>query len=322
VPDPPPPAVAGEGAVGDDSVGELAAIAALGARLGRPPSGELWLGDDAAVVEPLKGPLLLATDTVVAGIHFDLRWSAPADVGWKAMAVNISDLAAMGARPHRALVSVAGPAGTDIPGLYDGLLEASAEYGCPIVGGDLTSAPVLVLTVAVTGSMPPGCQPVTRAGAAPVDVVWLTGPLGSSAAGLAALVRGERHHPLAGAHRRPRARLEEGTAALVAGASAMIDLSDGTAIDLWRLGLASGVGMELDRVPAADGATAEEALGGGEDYELAFTAPATASNRVHEAFAAAGCRPPLAVGRCTEGEPGRVRLNGADVGVRGWEHRF
>ncbi|MHB1444394.1 MAG: thiamine-phosphate kinase [Acidimicrobiales bacterium] len=317
MPDPSPPAPAGDGAVG-----ELAVIAALGARLGRPPSGELWLGDDTAVVESPHGPLLLAADTVVAGVHFDLRWSAPADVGWKVMAVNISDLAAMGARPHRALVSVAGPAGTDIPGLYDGLLEASAEYGCPIVGGDVTSAPVLVLTVAVTGWMPPGCQPVTRAGAAPGDVVWLTGPVGSSAAGLAALARGEGGHPLAGAHRRPRARLEEGTAALAAGASAMIDLSDGTAIDLWRLGLASGVGVELDRLPAAEGATAEEAIGGGEDYELAFTAPEGASDRVQETFVAAGCRLPLAVGRCTADGPGRVRLGGVDVGVRGWEHRF
>jgi len=303
-------------------VGELAAIEALAARLGRPPPGELWLGDDAAVVEAPAGPLLMAADTVVAGVHFDLRWSAPADVGWKAMAVNISDLAAMGARPHRALVSVAGPAGTDIPGLYDGLLEAAAEYGCPIVGGDLTSAPALVLTVAVTGSMPPGRPPVTRAGAAPGDVVWLTGPVGSSAAGLAALVRGEADSPLAGCHRRPRARLEEGTAARTAGATAMIDLSDGTAIDLWRLGLASGVEVELDRMPVAQGASPEEAMGGGEDYELAFTAPSAASEGVQDAFAAAGCRPPVAVGRCTAGEPGRVRLGGADVGVRGWEHRF
>ncbi len=317
MPDPPPPALAGYGAVG-----ELAAIEALAARLGRPPPGELWLGDDAAVVEAPGGPLLLAADTVVAGVHFDRRWSAPSDVGWKAMAVNISDLAAMGARPHRALVSVAGPPGTDIPGLYDGLLEASAEYGCPIVGGDLTSAPVLVLTVAVTGWTPPGCPPVTRAGATPGDVVWLTGPVGSAAAGLAALSRGEVDHPLAGSHLRPRARLEEGTAARTAGASAMIDLSDGTAIDLWRLGLASGVTLDLEHVPAAQGASAEEALGGGEDYELAFTAPEEASARIQEAFAAAGCRPPVAVGRCAAGEPGRVRLRGADVGARGWEHRF
>src|SRR3954470_1920865 len=133
-------------AVATGDLGEFDVIERLRRMLPGPPLGETWIGDDAAVVAaPSAGPLLLAADTVVEGVHF--RWQAdPAPVGWKALAVNVSDIAAMGGRPVHALVTVAGPVHTDFDALYRGLAAAAAEYGCSIVGGDLSNADLLVMT--------------------------------------------------------------------------------------------------------------------------------------------------------------------------------
>jgi len=128
--------------------GELGFVASLAARLGSAPPGETWIGDDAAVVRPPSGPLLLAVDPMVAGVHF---LEAGADVGWAAMARNVSDLAAMGGRPLHALVSLVVPPDADVAGVVDGLVEATAM--CPIVGGDTSSGATLVVTVAVTGTV-------------------------------------------------------------------------------------------------------------------------------------------------------------------------
>src|SRR5207237_250237 len=137
--------------------GEFALIGRLRERFGD-------IGDDAAVVEAPDGPLLLAADTVVAGVHTppDLPLE---DLGWQAVAVNVSDIAAMGGRPLHLLVTVAAPQGTDLDRLFDGVAEASKAYLCPVVGGDLTTADVLVVTVAVTGTV--DGTPVSRAGARP-----------------------------------------------------------------------------------------------------------------------------------------------------------
>ena len=297
--------------------GELAALDWLRRRLPGPPPGETWVGDDAAVVRGSPGWLLLAADLVVAGVHADLELVSVADLGWKAMAVNVSDIAAMGGGPGHALVSVAGPPGTDLGALYDGLTAAATEYGCPVVGGDLSAADVLVVSVAVTGTVEPdGPAPVLRSGARAGDAVLVTGPLGGSAAGLAAL-RAGRAGPATVRHRRPRARVAEGRAARLAGATAMIDVSDGLGLDLWRVAEASGVGMALDAVPVAEGATVDDALGGGEDYELAFTAPDP--DRVRAAFAAAGLAEPVVLGTCTPGA-GRLVLAGEPLAPRGYEH--
>lgn len=304
-------------------LGELAAVERLAERLRPPPPGELWLGDDAAVVVPPVGMLLLAADSVVDGVHFSLRWSSWADVGWKAMAVNLSDIAAMGGMPHRCLVTVAGPRGTDLDGLYDGILEAADRYSCPVVGGDLTAAPALVITVAVTGAAAPGVDaPVRRSGARPGDLLLVTGPLGSAAAGLAALERGEPSEAGFGAHLRPRPRLAEGAEAARAGARAMMDVSDGTGLDLWRLTVASGVAAELDRLPVAQGASFEQAWSGGEDYQLIFAVAPAALDGLRAGFADAGLDPPLVIGRCVSGPPGRLVLDGREIAPRGWEHRL
>ncbi len=293
------------------------------------PADQTWLGDDVAVVPGPSGPLLLAADATVAGVHADLSLVGVDDMGWKALVANLSDIAAVGGRPTYALVTLAGPLGSiDVDLLYDGLTAAADTYGCPVVGGDLSDAPNLVVAVAVAGDGGAGDPPpVLRSGARPGDRLWLTGPLGSSAAGLA-LLRADRAGEapdLALVHRRPRARLAEGAAARAAGATAMIDVSDGMAADVAHLARASGVGVVIERVPVAIGVSRvsdqpeDLALGGGEDYELIFAAPESAE--VEEVFAEAGLGVPLHIGHCTA-DPAERRLRDGELPSMGWEHAW
>lgn len=305
--------------------GELEALARLSRFWPKPPQGEVWAGDDAAVVK-LPGatmPLLLAADIVVAGVDADLSLTTLADLGWKAMAVNLSDIAAMGGRPAHALVSVVGLSAGELEELYEGIAEAAAEYGCNVVGGDLSAGHEAVVSVAVTGWVDGG--PVLRSGARPGDSIWVSAPLGAAAAGLRLLKQaGPGPHnwapadrALVGAHARPRPALEEGVAARGAGATAMIDVSDGLAADLDHLATMSGVGFELEGVPVADGATLEEALAGGDDYVLVLTTPAAAE--VVKAFLAAGLPAPHMIGKCVA-DPRLRLLAGQTLSVKGWEH--
>ena len=239
------------------------------------------------------------------GVHVDLGLVGLDDVGWKAVAVNVSDVAAMGGEPLHLLVTVAAPPGTDLDALASGIGEAADEWSCAVVGGDLTNAPVLVVTVAVTGQV--DGPPVLRSGAHPGDVVYVTGPLGAGAAALRSLRAGGPGD----AYRRPRARVAEGAAARRAGATSMIDVSDGLAADLGHIADESGVGVTLDDVPTAPGATEADALGGGEDFELVFTL-------------ATGVAPPpgsLRLGVCTA-DPTSRTLRGEPLGGAGWQHRF
>jgi thiamine-monophosphate kinase len=302
---------------------ELAAIERLTGWLGPAGPGEVWIGDDAAVLEGDAGPLLLTTDLVAEGVHFDRSLSSLADVGWKVLTANVSDVAAMGGRPLRAVVAVAGAFGEDLEALYEGLREASATYRCPIVGGDLSDAPKgggLVISVSVLGTSD-GRAPVLRSGARAGDRLFVTGELGAAAAGLRLLRAGgpvpSELGGLPRAHRRPKARLLEGIVAAKAGASAMLDLSDGLGLDLDRLCRASAVGAELARVPVARGATLEEALGGGEDYELLIAASSEAG--LAEAFVAAGLEPPVEIGRLVA-DPSTRRLSGRQLAPVGYRH--
>lgn len=306
--------------------GEFEALRRLASSLPQAPPGETWIGDDTAVLRvPAGASLLLAADAVVAGVHADLQLTGVDDLGWKALAVNLSDLAAMGGHPGHAVVTVAGPAGTDLDRLYVGLGAAASAYGCPVVGGDLSGAPALMVSVTVTGWV--WGPAVLRSGARPGDRIWVTGPLGASAAGLRLLRaqhRGGDPYSASGvaaslvaAHARPRPQLDAGRAAAAAGARAMIDVSDGLLADLGHIADASGVGFELSEVPVAEGATEEEALGGGEDYQLVVCAEPTVP--LEAAFTRAGLPAPVALGTCVA-DPAVRRLRGEAVGAPGWEH--
>ncbi len=309
--------------------GEHEALARLGRLLPAAPEGEVWFGDDAAVLKSAPGaPFhLFAADTLVAGIDADLSLTTLSDLGWKAMAVNLSDIAAMGGNPSQAVVSVVGLGPEELERLYDGVLAAAREYGCPVVGGDLSAGQQVVVSVAMTGSV--DGPPVLRRGARPGDTIWVTGPLGAAAAGLRVLKgRGsggaERPRPaeedaLVAAHARPRPALAAGAVARRAGATAMIDVSDGLVADLVQLAGQSGVGFELTEVPTAAGATAQEALAGGDDYVLVFTMPPGTGPKAGQIFEGAGLPAPFLIGVCVP-EPSRRLLAGATLQVRGWEH--
>ncbi|HVM66942.1 MAG TPA: thiamine-phosphate kinase [Acidimicrobiales bacterium] len=297
--------------------GEFAAIARIARRFGPASPGELWIGDDAALVRVGTGLAAVAADAVVAGVHADLALTSVADLGWKAIAVNVSDLAAMGLAPGRAVVTVTAPPGTDIDALYDGIEAAATAFACPVVGGDLTEGPTLVVSVTVIADACVTPPPVRRDGARPGDVIWASGPLGAAAAALAHLRDGAKED--GAAHARPRPRTAEGVAARELGATAMIDVSDGLGADLGHVLDASGVGCALDEVPVAPGATWEQALGGGEDFELIWCAPAPAD--LVAAFADRGLRAPVRLGRCTT-DPGARTVAGAPLPVAGWQHRI
>jgi len=249
------------------------------------------IGDDCAVLETTPGTRLIAkTDLLIEDVHFRRRYAEAADVGWKALAVNISDIAAKGARSRWALVALACPAATtpdEIDAFYVGLLALAREHGVAVVGGDTSSSPGgWFVNVMLLGE---ATRAVLRSTARPGDVIAVTGTLGRSAAGLAVLER--EHAPrdldpdtlaeMTAAHLRPRPRAAEGRwLGAAEGVSAMMDLSDGLAIDLPRLCAESGVGatVAVDAVPIAAGtrrvaaAVGRDALawatGGGEDYEL------------------------------------------------------
>lgn len=313
---------------------EFALIARLAERFGGGPvglvPGDLGIGDDAAAVTlPHPGRVVLSTDLVVAGVHVDLAVSTPEDIGWKALMVTVSDLAAMGAEASYALLSVAAPRGFAVERLADGVAEAADVCGCAVVGGDLSGSPVLVVSVVAVGSVPDDGYPLlTRGGARPGDTLVVTGPLGASAAGLRLLTGSTGVGAAAGedraaasAHRRPVARLAEGDVARRAGASAAVDVSDGLVVDAAHLAVASGVGLEMTvgQAAVAPGATRDEALGGGEDYQLLLATPDP--DHLAAVFAAAGLRAPIPIGTCTASTEG-LKLDGGELPQGGWRHRF
>ena len=303
------------------------------------------IGDDAAVLEPTPNSALLATtDLLLEGVHFRRRWAEPADIGWKALAVNVSDIAAMAATPRWALVALACPAtvqADEIEAFYEGALALCDAHDVVIVGGDTAaSADGWVVNVTVLGE---AVAPVLRSTARAGDVVAVTGALGRAAAGLAVLERGIAPGGVlasvladaTAAHLRPRPRVAEARwLAAHAGLTAMMDLSDGLATDVARLAAesAAGVTVHVADVPVAP-ATAEIAAalgadarawatGGGEDYELLVTCARGEFDALRAGLTRDVGATLTAIGEVTAGTGVRwVDAAGRDVGVAaGFEH--
>jgi thiamine-monophosphate kinase len=308
-------------------VTEDSLIARIVARLPRGADTLLGPGDDAAVVAAADGRVVVSTDVLVEGRHFRREWSRGYDVGWRAAVQNLADIAAMGARPTALVVALVLP--DDVPvswveDLADGLGAAAGDVG--VVGGDLSGGAELAVSVTVLGDLA-GRAPVLRSGARPGDVVAHAGVRGRSAAGLAVLEAGlAGHETLVAAYLRPVSPLTAGPAAADAGATAMLDVSDGLLKDAGRLAAASGVALDLDEVStafAADLAAVSAAartlgadargwlLTGGEDHGLLATFPPSA-------VLPGGFAP---IGRVVGGPAGRVTVAGAEVaGPGGWDH--
>jgi thiamine-monophosphate kinase len=323
------------------SVGEFGLIERLRQLVpGEGPGVILGIGDDAALLR-FSGPAVATCDIQVEGVHFTWDLCQPDDLGWRAVAVNLSDVAAMGGTPRFALISLALPADTTverIEGIYRGIGAIATAYAVAVVGGNLsgTQGP-MVIDVTVLGEAE---RTVTRAGARPGDGVWITGSVGKSAAGRFLLrhpeIRVAGREALEQAYCRPTPRV--GVGKVLAGGglvTAMLDTSDGTAADLLRLAEASRVGVRLDlvRLPVAAGLMDAAGAGrqdptawtvdGGEDYELLFAAsPAFAAEaarlatRLEVALTRIGEILPASEGRWMMDPAGTRRA----LSPRGWDH--
>lgn len=316
---------------------EDAFIADLLAKVPTPVGEGFAPGDDAALIELAGTRFLGCADGLVEGVHFDLGTCLPGDAGWKSLAVNLSDIAAMGGTPACALVvlqaSVSEGGEAVAAAAYEGLGECARSFGVVVLGGDVVLADRLALSVTVLGALPVEGRVLLRSGARPGDLVCVTGRLGEAAMALATTIPSGVSHPWADRLRRPIPRLREGQAIAAAGGSAAIDISDGLLLDLSRLCDASGVGARLDTdampVPAitdwpggdapADAAEEVEraSLGGGDDYELCFT--------ISEAFMPRldGFWPETGAGYCVIGEI--VEGSGIEgpsgrLDPMGWDH--
>jgi thiamine-monophosphate kinase len=327
-------------------IGEDDLVRRIRAAAGSAHEGVLvGIGDDCAVLATTPGTLLIAkTDLLIEDVHFRRRYAEMADVGWKALAVNISDIAAKGARSRWALVALACPPTTtpdEIDAFYEGMLALAREHGVALVGGDTSSSPgAWFVNVTLLGE---ATRAVLRSTARPGDVVAVTGTLGRSAAGLAVLERADAPAgvdaaslaDVTAAHLRPRPRVAEGRwLGSAAGVTAMMDLSDGLAIDLPRLCAESGLGatVDADSLPIASqtrgvatalGADALAwATGGGEDYELLVACAPDAFATVADGLAQATGTALSRVG-AFEPAPGVRFVDGRGRAVevaRGFEH--
>jgi thiamine-monophosphate kinase len=313
-------------------MGEFELLDRIRARLPQPgPRVLLGSGDDAAVTVP-GGATATSVDALVDGVHFRREWSSPTQIGAKALAVALSDLAAMGAEPGEAYVALGIPADLDENGcleLLDGIARVAEETGTTLAGGDVTRAPVLSLAMTVVGHAKRADDLMTRSGARPGDALVVTGELGGAAAGLLLLEGSEgarssfqphsdtnddRTRSLLRRQLEPRPRLDAGRELNALGATAMIDLSDGLGGDATHLARASGVGLRIDAtaLPLADGvADLTLAVSGGEDYELLAALP---EERLADAVAAMEGHGGLTrIGTVVAGEGVEIRLPGGEL---------
>ncbi len=317
-------------------VGERIMVARIVSACGSPPevptsTALVGPGDDAAVIRAEDGRVVVTTDMAVEGRHFRRDWSQAVDIGHRVAAANCADIAAMGAVPTGLVVALGLPDSIEVAWveqLMSGLVAEAARAGASVIGGDVTAADSVVVSVAALGTLE-GREPVLRTGARAGDVVAVAGRLGWAAAGLAVLSRGFRSpRALVDAHRRPQPSYAAGVAAARNGAHALMDVSDGLLIDAGRLALASGVGIDIDSAslivdePIASAAAAynldplQWILGGGDDHALlAVFAP---DAQIPEPF--------VPIGRVIDAveqqvQPGEVRVDGRIPEVAaGFEH--
>ncbi len=281
------------------------------------PAGGLVLGigDDCAIVRPrgCAEDLLFTTDMLIERTHFRRDTHSPEDVGWKALARGLSDIAAMGGEPRFCLVSLALAPWSDgrwMDGFYRGLLRLARQTGTALAGGDLSHSTRVACDIVVCGAVPRGAA-LRRDRARPGDGVYVSGRLGVSALGLATRRGGAWRR-----HLRPQPRLALGRyARTTLRATAAMDLSDGISLDLHRLCLASGTSAEIAAPPVYRGASLRQALHGGEDYELLFTVPPLV--RVPARFEGV---PLTRIGTMRKGPAGAVLLNGEPLEPLGYDH--
>jgi len=334
--------IAGEDSQTLAALGEFGLIEALSAWLPPGPRTLVGIGDDAAVLAVPDGRVVATTDFLLEGRHFRRDWSGAADVGHKAAARSLADLAAMGAEPSALLVALAAPPDLLVSWareLAAGLAAECARAGASVIGGDTARAGSVILAVTGLGDLA-GRAPVRRSGAAPGDVVAVAGPLGHAAAGLALLSAGLSEDPLTAAHLRPAPPYDAGPEAADLGATAMIDISDGLLADLGHVADASGVRIDLavgalrpgdplltaaravrearrhassGRTDRASSSASADSLSwvltGGEDHSLAATFPPGV--RLPPRWAVIGAVRP-GQGVVVDGQPW--------AGAQGWDH--
>jgi thiamine-monophosphate kinase len=291
-----------------------------------PPEVLVPAGDDCAVLKIGESTWVAASDMLVSGHHFK-DWAAPEDVGHKAVAVNASDVAAMGGTPRFVLTSGGAPDPETALRCFEGVIEACETFGVYPLGGDTTRAGALTVDVAILGEL--GARPVLRSGARSGDFLAVTGELGAAAAGLLALEHGKGgSERLKSKYLRPEPRIEAGRAAAGLGASAMMDLSDGLASDVRRVCERSGVGcvVDLDLLPLEDDTRRlARSLGydpevlaatGGEDYELLICAPEPVLKELEQSIEL----PLTVIGKLTQKDVAFMRKDVPVEGLSGWDH--
>ena len=319
-------------------LGEFGLIELITKTVGKASRQDLviGIGDDAAAWHTDKSIQLGTTDILIQDIHFNLSTATWRELGWKALAVNISDIAAMGGTPSFALVSLGLPPETEVDNvveLYRGMKEMASKFDVDIVGGNISRAPVVIIDVSLIGKASDAL--LTRSAATPGDQIAVTGYLGQSAAGLK-MLKPERKLDskttafFREAHLRPRPRVAEGQILVQHGVRAAIDISDGLISDLTHICKASRVGAKLwiDKLPihallkaAFKKESLRLALSGGEDYELLFTARSEVIDKLKEIMSS----PMTVIGEIVSDDPGQVTLldeQGKAVkwDERGWDH--
>ncbi|HTC29217.1 MAG TPA: thiamine-phosphate kinase [Candidatus Acidoferrum sp.] len=316
-------------------------VTAIAALTGDARHVLIGIGDDAAVWQPSRSRRsVISSDMLVEDVHFSRGWMSPDEIGWRAMAANLSDLAAMGARPRLGTVAL-GVSPAWMPdallACYRGMARCARTFGLDIAGGDLSRAPVLTIAITVVGDVRAN-QCKTRSGVRPNDVFATTGPLGASRAGLD-VARGavRLEEPLVSralaAHCTPQPRIAQGRwLAASAHVHAMMDCSDGLSTDLARMARASGVGAHVERVPVADAAVAaasllgtdpaEYALAGGEDFELLVAVEARAFEHLSRRFHARFGQPLERLGTARADEKLVMVNQGREepIARTGWDH--